>query len=93
MDKITNIDNRIDNLKKQKLKLQTQKAILFTREAEKIFENSFAPEIALAVLSEWATATEAKKKEWTVRSRSFRIYPSQNARPKAEAPHSAVDKK
>lgn len=92
-DKLANIENRIEQLKKKKTKLQTQQAVLFTKEAEKIFENSFSPEIALAVLAEWKTATELKKKEWTIRSHSFRIQPLQIDRAKTETSHPILDKK
>jgi hypothetical protein len=88
MDKITHFNERIEKLKKGKLKFQTQQAILFRREAEKLFEKDFKPEIALAVLSEWNTATETKKKEWTNKANSFRFASVQNARSKIEAPSS-----
>lgn len=93
IDKLANIENRIAQLKKRKMNLQTQQAVLFTKEAEKIFENNFSPEIALAVLAEWTNATEIKKKEWRARSHSFRPSPSQSMRPKAETSHPILDKK
>jgi hypothetical protein len=84
MDKLANIDNRIEQLKKRKAKIQTQQAVLFTKEAEKIFAEGFSPDIALAVLSDWTTASDHKKKEWTARAHSFRTVSIQKARPKAE---------
>lgn len=89
MDKIINIDNKIDQLKKKKQRIQMQQAILFRQEAEKIFENGFSPDIALAVLSDWKTASEIKKKEWTARSHSFRTAPNGNTRAKIETHDSA----
>jgi hypothetical protein len=84
MDRLTTIDNKIEKLRKQKIKLQTQQALLFTKEAEKIFEDGFSPDIALAALSDWKTATESKKKEWTTRSHSFRASSLKNSHPKVE---------
>ena len=52
MDKLTRFNDRIEKIKKEKLKFQTQQAILFRREAEKLFDDNFSPEIALAVMSE-----------------------------------------
>ena len=85
MDNIANIDDRIVKLKKKKIRMQTQKAILFMKEAQKIFKDAFSPDIALAVLSDWSTASEVKKKEWTSRSHSFRTVSVSNTRQKTEA--------
>ena len=91
MDKLTRFNDRIEKIKKEKLKYQTQQALLFRREAEKFFENDFKLEIALAMLSDWKTAPEHKKKEWENKSNSFRTASLQNAQQKAEthdaAPH------
>lgn len=85
MDKITTIDHKIDRLRKQKTKIQTQEAVLFRHEAEKIFEKNFTPELALAMMSDWTTASDAKKKEWTNKSHSFRTAPLQRAQRKNES--------
>lgn len=85
MDNIANIDDRIVKLKKKKIRIQTQKAIIFMKEAEKIFKDAFSPDIALAVLSDWNTASKTKKKEWTTRSHSFRTVSVQSAPRKAAA--------
>jgi hypothetical protein len=88
MDKLTNINNRIESLKKRKAKLQTQQAVLFTKEVEKIFKESFAPGMALAVLSDWTTASETKKKEWANKAPFFRFTSPQCLRQKAETRNS-----
>ena len=59
------------------------------KEAEKIFKDGFSPDIALAVLSDWTTASETKKKEWTTRSHSFRSVSVQSAQQKTETHNSA----
>ena len=51
MDQITNINAKIDRLRKQKAKTQTQQAIRFMREAQKILGDDFTPELALGILS------------------------------------------
>ncbi len=79
----TNIDAKIERLKKKKAKVQNQKAVLFMKEAKQIFQDDFNPGVALAVLSDWAGATEAKKKEWIARSHSFRPKQAQRAKRKA----------
>lgn len=84
IDNIANIDDRIVKLKKKKIRIQTQKAILLMKEAEKIFKDAFSPEITLAVLSDWTTASDSKKKEWTTRSHSFRAVSVSNTRQKTE---------
>lgn len=90
MDQIINIENKIEQLKKKKQRIQTQQAILFRQEAEKIFQDGFSSDLALAVLADWKTATDAKKKEWTARSHSFRPVNVQNAEPKAKT-HNSTD--
>jgi hypothetical protein len=86
MDKITTINDKIEKLKKQKIRIQAQQAVLFQHEAEKIFGNSFSPEVALVMLSEWTTATDSKKKEWTNRANSFRFSSVQNSQGKTAIP-------
>ncbi len=90
MDKIINIDNKIEQLKKKKQRIQMQQAILFRNEAEKIFQDGFSPDLALTVLADWKTASDHKKKEWTVRSHSFRPVNVQNAESKAKT-HNSTD--
>lgn len=64
-DKLTNIDEKIQRLKKRREKLQTQQAIHFMREAQRIFQDGFTPDIALNILSKtWSTASESQKKDW-----------------------------
>lgn len=72
MNKISVINEKIEKLRKQKTRVQLQEAVLFKREAEKIFDKVFSPDLALAVMTDWSTATESKKKEWTNKSNSFR---------------------
>lgn len=84
MDNIANINEKIVKLKKKKIRMQTQKAVLFLKEAEKILKDAFSPDIALAMLSEWTTASDSRRKEWTSRSHSFRNVSVQSARPKTE---------
>ncbi|MBA3814797.1 MAG: hypothetical protein H0X26_10030 [Alphaproteobacteria bacterium] len=93
MDKLTRFNDRIEKLKKEKLKFQTQQAVLFRREAEKLFDDSFSPEIALAVLSDWRTATDAKKKEWAAKTHLFRPASLQHIRKKIETPAPEPDEK
>lgn len=64
-NQIKNINARIDRLRKQKAKTQTQQALHFRREAQKILKDDFTPEIALGILSSmWGTASETQKQLW-----------------------------
>jgi ABC-type transporter MlaC component len=73
IDQLTTIDEQINRLKKKKERVQTQQAITFMREAQKIFQTDFSPDIALSILSEtWRTASEKQQAEWKKRARDFR---------------------
>lgn len=73
IDQLTTIDEQINRLKKKKERVQTQQAIIFMREAQKIFQTDFSPNVALSILSEtWGTATEKQQMEWKKRGAIFR---------------------
>ena len=58
-------------IQEQKAKTQTQQAICFMRETQKILRDNFTPEMALKILSEaWRSASEAQKQNWR-RRRDF----------------------
>ena len=64
-NQITNINAKIDRLRKEKAKMQTQQAICFMREAQKILRDGFTPEVALGILSSmWETASKTQKQHW-----------------------------
>ena len=64
-NQIKNINARIDRLRKQKAKTQTQRAIHFRREVQEILKDDFTPEMALGILSSmWETASETQKQNW-----------------------------
>ena len=64
-NQIKNINAKIDRLRKQKAKTQTQQAICFMRETQKILGDEFTPEMALNILSEtWRLASETQKQNW-----------------------------
>lgn len=99
-DKLTHIETKIHQLKQKKERIQTQQALLLMREAQKIFQGEFSPDVALKVLKEhWNGASEAQKEEWKKRASSFLSSPhktrkaTENHNPatqqsgKAEAPH------
>ena len=89
MDQLTTIDEQINRLKKKKERVQTQQAIVFMREAQKIFQTDFSPDVALSILSEtWGTASEKQQAEWKKRSCDFRssFVPSSNKKPQSLEP-------
>ena len=86
-DKLINIDEKIHQLRKRREKVQTQQAIQFMREVQKIFQDGFSADMALGILSEtWSTASETQKQNWRKRSNSFRPSSTQNNRKKPQAP-------
>ena len=86
-DKLMNIDEKIQRLKKRREKVQTQQAISFMREAQKIFQDVFSPDMALGILSEaWGAASETQKQNWRKRGRDFRPASLQNNRQKPQTP-------
>lgn len=78
-DTLSQIDQKILQLKQKKEKLQTQQALAFFKEAQKIFSSDeFSIELALSVLSHaWNSASDKQKEEWKKSSLTF---PSSNHR-------------
>lgn len=90
IDPLTTIDEQINRLKQRREKVQTQQAIAFMREAQKIFQTDFSPDVALSILSEtWGTASEKQQVEWKKRARDFRPSPAQSSSKKTQAPEPA----
>lgn len=99
-DKLTHIDNKIHQLKQKKERIQTQQALFLMREAQKIFQGEFSPDVVLKLLKDhWDGASVAQKEEWKKRAGSFPISrpktrketenrnPTPHQNGKAEAPH------
>ena len=64
-DTISNIDQKIIQLKQRKEKLQTQKALIFLKESQRILGDKFSPELAAHILSHaWKASSDNQKKEW-----------------------------
>src|SRR3990167_4800272 len=81
---ILRIDEKIQALKKKKERIQTQQALFFLKETQKILKDAFFPQIALLILSEtWAQASKAQKEEWRKRGPSFRSLSIQQDEKKA----------
>ncbi len=71
-DKLTHIETKIHQLKQKKERIQTQQALLLMREAQKIFQEEFSPDVALKILKErWDSASEAQREEWKKRAALF----------------------
>ena len=85
IDQLTNIDEKIHKLKKRREKVQTQQAILFMREVQKILQDEFSPDLALEILVEaWTAATEAQKQKWRKKLDTFRASSLQGLQQKAQ---------
>jgi len=89
-DQVSKIDEKILQLKQKKEKLQTQQALLFLKESQKILGEKFSSDLAITILSHaWKSSSDHQKKEWETacpqggeeESKSFRK-PTQNSRNK-----------
>jgi hypothetical protein len=82
---VLQLEEKIQLLKKKKEKIQIQQALLFIKEAQKIFNEDFSLDLALIILSEtWNKASQAQKEEWRKRNHFFRPLSLQNNGKKAE---------
>lgn len=71
---VVRIDEKIQLLKKKKEKIQNQRALLFMKEAQKIFKEEFSPNMALKLLKDhWNGASKTQKAELATRAGSFPI--------------------
>ncbi|MBL8676220.1 MAG: hypothetical protein JNJ47_02170 [Alphaproteobacteria bacterium] len=71
-DKLTHIETKIHQLKQKKERIQTQQAIFFLKEAQKILKEEFSPDMALNVLKDhWDGASVTQKEEWKKRASPF----------------------
>lgn len=100
IDKVTNIENKILQLKQKKDRIQNQQALILMMEAQKILKEEFSFETALNILKDsWATASKTQKQEWKKREKSFLLSvaktckktearnPTPEQSKKAEIPH------
>jgi len=80
---VAHIDEKINQLKKKKEKIQMQQALLFIKEAQNIFQEDFSPDRALTFLSEaWQATSESQKEELRKRNHPFRSLPLHHHRKK-----------
>lgn len=72
--KLTQIDEKIQQLKKKREKLQIHQSLSFLKEAQRIFKEEFSPEIALVVLDNcWRTSSDKQRKEWQAQIPHFHL--------------------
>jgi len=73
-DKLMTIEKKIQRLREKRDKLNTQQALLFYKEVEKIFKDGFCPALVLDILAHTRAAASAlQQQEWEKRVPSFRI--------------------
>lgn len=73
IDEISILRERIVKLKKRTEKLQTQKSLLLSKEAENILGKNFSYELVLSILSSsWNNSSDKQKDEWIKSAASFR---------------------
>lgn len=83
---LVRIDEKIQALKKKKERIQTQQALLFMKETQKIFKEDVLPNLALLILTEtWDKASHSQKEEWQKRARSFRVSSPQQTEKKTQS--------
>ena len=82
---LVRIDKKIQALKKKKEKIQIQQALLFMKEAQKIFSENMSQNLALVILTEtWAKASNSQKEEWQKRARFFCVSSPQQLEKKSQ---------
>jgi len=71
-DDISQIDNKITQLKQKKEKIKTQKALFLFKEAQTILGDKFSYELVLSVLSHaWSPSSDKQKEEWIKSAHKF----------------------
>lgn len=64
-DQLSNIDQRILQLKQRKEKIKTQQALIFLKESQIILGEKFSIDLAIHILSNsWNSSSDQQKKEW-----------------------------
>lgn len=72
-DDISKIDQRINQLKQKKEKLQNHLSVLLFKEAKAILGDKFSTELVLSVLSNsWNSSSNKQKEEWIDSAHLFR---------------------
>ena len=75
VDEISILRERIVKLKKRTEKLQTQKALILSKESENILGKKFSYELVLSILSSsWSHSSDKQKEEWIKSAASFRHF-------------------
>ena len=94
-DQFSKIDQKILQLKQKKEKLQTQQALIFLKESQRILGEKFSPELATHILFHaWKASSDNQKKEWEKNcpqggeetNNSFRISPQNSGRKDPQSP-------
>jgi len=69
---VVRIDEKILELKKKKERIQIPQALLFMKEAQKIFKEDMSFNLAPLILSEtWNKTSHSQKEDWQKRAASF----------------------
>lgn len=67
-ERLSTLDQKIIHLKKRKENLQTQQALSFLKETQKIFKEEMPPDVILILLTEtWNKSSPSQKEEWRKR--------------------------
>src|SRR3990172_7784936 len=68
-DMLSSLNEKIEHLKKKRERVETQLALSFMKETQKIFKEYFSAELALTLMKEsWGAIPETTRKTWKQRS-------------------------
>ena len=86
-DDISKIEQRINQLKQKKEKLQTHLSVLLFKEAKTILGDKFSTELVLSVLSNsWNNSSSKEKEVWINSAHLFRRSPTKGKSNKVQNP-------
>ncbi len=83
MNKIKDIEDKIEQLKKLKLDVETKLARELYKKIETMLGNDFSYQLAATLIDEtWNNASEEKKEKWRSKARTFPVSKTSRSSPK-----------
>lgn len=84
MNKIKDIEDKIEQLKKLKLDVETKLARELYKKIETMLGNDFSYQLAATLIDEtWNNSSEEKKEKWRSKARTFPVSKTSGSSPKS----------
>lgn len=91
MNKVSELDEKIAKLQKQKESLQKKVSMSLLKGLSSILREDFSPELVLSIVSEsWSSANEKTKEAWQEKASTFHKNKKSGKRSKDKADWSAT---